>query len=138
MNVAEPTTVDLRPRRRWKRRLFRVVLIGFLLWASCGAVAGYLLTHRRHAPFVEPVPAWAGVAVEGVRLNTVDGQEVGGWFVPPSESHRVTVLLLHGKGASRRRMAPLMRWLADEGYGVLAISLRTHGDSTGTGSTNGA
>jgi pimeloyl-ACP methyl ester carboxylesterase len=41
-------------------------------------------------------------------------------------------LLLHGKGASRSRMAPLMHWLADQGHGVLAVSLRAHGDSTGT------
>ena len=33
------------PPRRWKRRLLRAVVVGFLLWAACGAIAGYLLSN---------------------------------------------------------------------------------------------
>ena len=67
---------------------------------------------------------------ESVRLTTCDGEEIGGWLARGDADH-ACVLLLHGNGASRGQMLPVMRWLAEAKYTVLAISLRAHGDSTG-------
>ena len=64
------------------------------------------------------------------RLRTADGEEVGAWFLPGAEG-KGTVLFLHGIGGSRSAFRALFEPLARDGYGVMAVSLRSHGDSTG-------
>jgi pimeloyl-ACP methyl ester carboxylesterase len=68
--------------------------------------------------------------LEDHRLRTEDGIDIGAWLIrPPGD--RPTVLLLHGNGASRSSFSKLIPILARERCGVLAISMRAHGDSTG-------
>lgn len=81
-------------------------------------------------PYAEPPPTIAGATAETVRLKACDNEQIGGWFVR-GDADKPCVLLLHGNGGSRGQMLPVMRWLAEAGYTVLAISLRAHGDSTG-------
>ena len=76
-----------------------------------------------------PTVAWG--TFEPQRLKTTDGQELGAWLVR-GKGRKGSVLVVHGIGNSRRGMLPLVRMLAEEHYTVLAISLRCHGDSTGT------
>lgn len=88
------------------------------------------LTHRRTAPFPEPLPQVDWGEFEPHRLTTVDGESLGGWLVrAPSE--KGAVLVLHGNGGSRRSSREVMKLMAENGYSVLAISLRCHGDSSG-------
>ena len=47
------------------------------------------------------------------------------------DADKPCVLLLHGMSASRGQMLPVMQWLGQSRFTVLAISLRAHGDSTG-------
>jgi alpha-beta hydrolase superfamily lysophospholipase len=68
--------------------------------------------------------------LEEHRIRTGDGLELGAWFFRPTGS-RPSVLLLHGNGGSRASFAGLIPVLAREGFGVLAISMRAHGDSAG-------
>ena len=62
--------------------------------------------------------------------ETTDGQEIGAWLVR-GDRRKSCVLLLHGNGASRREMLPVVQWLAEAHFTGLAISVRAHGDSTG-------
>ncbi len=58
------------------------------------------------------------------------GLLAAGWLVR-GDPLKECVLLLHGNGESRQQMLPVMQFLADAHFTVLAISLRAHGDSTG-------
>ena len=118
----------LKSRRR--RLLAIVALAGLVLWLGSSALVAWKFTRRSSGPFPEPPPQVAWAKVEAQRLETSDGQQLGAWLVrgdPP----KGCVVLLHGNGASRRRMLPVMQYLAEAHFTVLAISLRAHGASTG-------
>lgn len=109
-------------RLPWKKI---IALLG-LGWLASSALVCWLLT-RRVGPASEPAPAgW-----ESVRLQTRDGLELGAWFHPGQPSQPV-VVLVHGVRDSRTGQLPLLLRLQDQGFGVLALSLRGHGDSLGS------
>lgn len=114
-----------------RRRLLAVLaLAGLVLWLGSSALVTWKFTRRSSAPFPEPPPQVAWAKVEGHRLKTTDGQEIGAWLVR-GDRRKSCVLLLHGNGASRREMLPVVQWLAEAHFTALAISVRAHGDSTG-------
>jgi pimeloyl-ACP methyl ester carboxylesterase len=124
-----PAPVASRPRRagRW---LMRAMTAAFVLWLIVGAAASWKLTRRPRPPFAEPPPTVNGVAMEQLRLRTSDGEDIGAWYLP-GHRDRGTVVFLHGIGGSRSMFANLFAPLARDGHGVMALSLRSHGDSTG-------
>jgi alpha-beta hydrolase superfamily lysophospholipase len=116
------------------RRLLRTLLVVFAAWFLASGFAAWKLTHRPKAAFAEPAPLLAGgVEIVSHRLTTSDGEEIGTWFVR-GRPGRGTVVLLHGNGSCRSSspIRGLLAALAEDGHGVLAVSLRAHGDSTGT------
>ena len=64
-----------------------------------------------------------------VALETPDGRRLSGWYVP--SRNRAAVLLSHGSGGSRERVAAHIRMLARAGYGVLALDNPGNGESDG-------
>ena len=66
-----------------------------------------------------------------VTLTTLDGVDLKGWYTPSQNG--AAILLLHGGTGSRENIRPYARMLAGEGFGVLAIDLRGHGESGGEG-----
>jgi len=116
-------------RRRARRSL---LALGCLLavWLILSWAVAYRLTHRRHRPFAEPVPAVAWGAFESHRFSTADGHEIGAWYAQGRED-APSVLLIHGNKGSRWNSLGRAEMLAKEGCSVLLISLRAHGDSTG-------
>jgi alpha-beta hydrolase superfamily lysophospholipase len=115
------------PRRK---RLVIAALVILTCWLGISGAVTWQLTRRRCAPYAEPAPKVAWAAVESHRLQTADGQQIGAWLVR-GDRHKGCVLLLHGIGVGRQDMLPVMRFLAQARFTVLAISLRCHGDSTG-------
>ena len=117
---------------KFKRRrlLVIVALAGPILWLGSSAWVTWKFTRRSGAPFPEPPPQVTWANVEGQRLDTSDGQQLGAWFVR-GDPQKGCVLLIHGIRSSRRQMLPVMQYLAQAHFTVLAISLRSHGDSTG-------
>ncbi|MFY0566077.1 alpha/beta hydrolase [Archangium lansingense] len=116
-----------------QRRLRLVALVLVLLglgWAGSGAVVTWRLTRRARPVFPEPAPTLARGAIEAHRLVTADGLGVGAWLVR-GEPGTPCVLMLHGNGGSRTSLRSLLELLAGQGHCVLALSLRTHGDSEG-------
>jgi pimeloyl-ACP methyl ester carboxylesterase len=125
-----PSPVARRHPRRALRWLRRAFVAGFVLWLILGAAASWKLTRRPRPPFAEPPPTVNGVVMEQLRLHTSDGEDIGAWYLP-GRRDRGTVVFLHGIGGSRSMFANLFAPLSRDGYGVLALSLRSHGDSTG-------
>lgn len=101
-----------------------------LLWIASSGVVAWRLTGRRDGPVPEPASLVAWPGVEQHRLRTADGVEIGAWLLR-GEPGRPVVLFLHGNGASRSSAADLMPFLAQQGLGTMAISMRAHGDSAG-------
>jgi fermentation-respiration switch protein FrsA (DUF1100 family) len=76
-------------------------------------------------------PADAGFPeAEEITLKTADGESVFAWHVPPRDARSV-VIYFHGNGGSLRYRVDRFRSLTAEGDGLLALSYRGYGGSTG-------
>lgn len=89
-------------------------------------------THRARS-LPDATPAQYGLEYEDVQLVTEDGLRLAAWYVP--SRNRAALLVLHGLGGNRSGDLPMVRDLAELGYGLLVLDLRAHGDSGGTVST---
>jgi uncharacterized protein len=124
--------VPLRKRpRRWRRRLSIAVGLGVALWLFASWLVADQLTHRATPIHAESVPAIEWGRIQSLRLTTDDAQDLGAWYIP-GRPDRPPVLLLHGKGGTRRDCLDQAEWMAAAGYPLLLITLRAHGDSTGS------
>jgi uncharacterized protein len=109
----------------------------FMLYAILGygaLVALLYLTQRAIQYFPErfrTAPAAAGLPqVQEVVLETSDGERVIAWHVPPRENKPV-VLYFHGNGGSLRGRVDRFRDLTADGTGLVALSYRGYGGSSG-------
>jgi hypothetical protein len=82
-----------------------------------------------HAPRWAIQEASLGIPHEEVSIETADGRHLSAWYVP--SRNRTAVLLSHGSGGSRERVAAHVRMLARHGYGVLAFDNPGNGESEG-------
>ncbi|MCC6947810.1 MAG: alpha/beta hydrolase [Bradyrhizobiaceae bacterium] len=82
-------------------------------------------------------PAAAGLprAVEEF-LATADGERVIAWHVPP-EGERPVVLYFHGNGGALLLRVPRFQALTADGTGLVALSYRGYGGSSGSPSEAG-
>lgn len=115
---------------RWlyKRRLF--LLIGveslLLLYLFIPIYLAYFSVH----PFFRTFPTLPDdLKVEIVTLNTGDGIKLQGWYLPSENG--AAIIALHGSGGNRASVLPHARILAQNGYGVLMLDMRAHGESEG-------
>jgi pimeloyl-ACP methyl ester carboxylesterase len=127
--IGDPSAAASPGRRR--RRWVIVLTTLFAAWLGISFLVAYKLTSRRHPPYPEPPPAVDWASFEGLRLETVDGQEIGGWFAD-GRADAPSVLFLHGNGGGRSHCLTRSRMVSEDlGAAVMLISLRAHGDSTG-------
>jgi uncharacterized protein len=124
------------PRRAPRRRALGWRLAHGAGWlAAVPLVAMFALLPFAMALRVTHAPRWAiqeaslGIPHEEVTLETADGRELSAWYVP--SRNRTAVLLSHGSGGSRERVAAHVRMLARHGYGVLALDNPGNGESQG-------
>lgn len=70
-------------------------------------------------------------AAKPVTLNTFDGHTLFGDYYAPlmADVDAPVVILLHMYGHDRKSWAPLIPLMHDEGFAILAIDLRGHGES---------
>jgi hypothetical protein len=85
----------------------------------------YFPERRRTAPQAVGLPE-----AEEVVLDTADGERVIVWHVPPREKHLI-FLYFHGNGGSLRRRDERFRALISDSSGLIALSYRGYGGSTG-------
>lgn len=99
-----------------------------------GMVALLYLTQRAIQYFPERFrtpPAAAGLPeAEEVVLDTADGERVIAWHVPP-RGEKPVMLYFHGNGASLRWRVDRFRALTGDGTGLVALSYRGYGGSSG-------
>jgi len=82
-------------------------------------------------------PAAAGLArAEEVILTSSDDEKLIAWYVPPRDGKPVVVYFQGNAGASNLRINRFT-WLTADGTGLLALSYRGYGGSTGTPTEQG-
>jgi uncharacterized protein len=115
--------------------------MAFLKWAFIFAASLYVgftalmyVAQRSLLYFPEAVrtaPAAAGLPqAEEVVLDTADGEKVIVWHVPPREGKPV-VVYFHGNGGAMRLRVDRFQRIAAAGVGLIALSYRGYGGSTG-------
>lgn len=100
------------------------VILGLLVVLP--AAFGIMATHAPRWPIDE---SDLGVAHREVRIAGPGGDELSAWYV--DSRNGAGVLVVHGSGGSRARVADRVEMLARHGYGVLALDLPGNGESQG-------
>jgi fermentation-respiration switch protein FrsA (DUF1100 family) len=115
-------------------------LLVVLVFGYAGLCLTLVLTQRSLMYFPErarTAPAAAGLPqAEEVVLDTPDGEKLIAWHVPPRDD-KPLVLYFHGNGGALRLRTDRFRTLAADGIGLLALSYRGYGGSTGSPSEAG-
>jgi uncharacterized protein len=109
--------------------------LAFLVTIYALAVVAMAIFQRRFLYFPDrrlTHPAEANMSgIEELRLTTDDGEMLVAWHLPPREGHPL-IPYFHGNGGALVDRVPRFRMFAASGYGLLAISYRGYGGSTGT------
>jgi pimeloyl-ACP methyl ester carboxylesterase len=113
-------------------------LIGLALGAVLVLAVAYfgiclLVATRLTAPSNEPMeatPAEVGLRYQEVTVESEDGLDLSAWWVPNGGAERAAVLV-HGWGGnkSEEHILRTAAIYADDGYAVLMLDLRGHGES---------
>ena len=118
--------------------LKNLLLVGAVIYLALVAVM--YLAQRSLMYFPETVrtaPAQAGMPeAEEVMLDTADGERVIAWHVPPRGDQPV-VLYFHGNGGALRYRVDRYRALTEDGTGLVPLSYRGYGGSSGRPSEDG-
>lgn len=76
-------------------------------------------------------PAAAGLPqAEEIVLDTADGEKIIAWHVPP-RGDKPVVIYFHGNGGALNLRVDRFQRIIAQGYGLLALSYRGYGGSTG-------
>ena len=112
----------------------------FLAGGYFGLLALMFFAQRSLMYFPERVrtaPAAAGFPeAQEIWLNPADGERVIAWHVPP-RGDRPVVLYFHGNGGSLRLRVDRFQRIAADGVGLVALSYRGYGGSSGTPTEQG-
>jgi hypothetical protein len=82
-------------------------------------------------------PAAAGLPqAQEVILKSADGESLIAWYVAP-QGDKPLIIYFHGNGGALNLRANRFRWLTGDGFGLLALSYRGYGGSTGKPSETG-
>ena len=124
------------PGARWARRLLLLLLVVLgLLYA--GLVFGERLFIYFPTRELSASPADAGLEFVDVTVETDDGVNLHGWWVP-GRTNEVTLLWFHGNAGNLGDRVGLLKLLHDElGVGIFAIDYRGYGRSQGKPSETG-
>lgn len=121
-------------------QIARVGLWALLLYAVLCLVM--FLAQRKLQYFPDasamPLPAALGLPRGELQmLKTADGETLVTWWVPPRDPAQPVFLYLHGNGANLVNRAERFRSLTADGAGLLAVSWRGYGGSSGSPSQAG-
>jgi dipeptidyl aminopeptidase/acylaminoacyl peptidase len=109
-----------------------VVLACVIAWQLLRAVRAYRIERSTLYPPRGPVRAPEDSAVLGltdVSFPSRDGTTLRGWYIPSRNG--AAIALVHGSGSDRSSLLPEIRFLARDGFGILAFDLPGHGESDG-------
>ena len=112
-------------------RLLTVGLLSFyalFIIAFAWVGADQMIKPAQH-PVCCDTPEKFGAAYEDVALQTADGVQLSGWYIPSQNG--AAVILLHGYGGDRTGSLTHAEILHRHGFGVLLYDQRASGESQG-------
>jgi uncharacterized protein len=127
--IAAPRRAPRRPALVWRLVHGAGWLAAVPVFALVAILPFAMALMTTHAPRWAIQESSLGIPHQEVAIATADGTELSGWYVP--SRNRTAVLLSHGSGGSRERVAAHVRMLARHGYGVLALDNPGNGESQG-------
>jgi fermentation-respiration switch protein FrsA (DUF1100 family) len=107
-----------------------LALCAFMYFAQRGLM--YFPDTRRTAPADAGLPE-----AKEEKLVTADGETIIVWHIPPRDATKLIVVYFHGNGGALNLRAQRFARLAMDGIGVIGVSYRGHGGSTGTPTEDG-
>jgi fermentation-respiration switch protein FrsA (DUF1100 family) len=115
--------------------LFLLIFVGY------GGLLALMYTFQRALMyFPDPArtpPAAAGLPqAEEVTLTSADGEKLIAWYVPARDA-KPLVIYFHGNTGALNLRAGRFKWLISDGTGLLGLSYRGYGGSTGKPSEAG-
>jgi fermentation-respiration switch protein FrsA (DUF1100 family) len=120
--------------------LKRLGRIAAALVLAYGALCGVLYFAQRSLLYFPSgeiaTPADRGVEASVITATTADGETLKLWWAPPREG-RAVVIHFHGNGGNQSLWSGVFRDLIASGYGLLSLSYRGYGGSTGKPSEQG-
>jgi len=81
-------------------------------------------------------PSYAGLEFESVTFETMDEEDIHGWFIP-HENARATLLYFHGNAGNMSDRVESVKMLHDLKLNIFIIDYRGYGQSTGSPSESG-
>jgi uncharacterized protein len=127
--IAAPRRAPRRPALGWRLSHGAGWLAAVPVFALFVVLPFTQVLRVTHAPRWAIQEASLGIPHQEVTIDSSDGRELSAWYVP--SRNRTAVLLSHGSGGSRERVAAHVRMLSRHGYGVLAIDNPGNGESDG-------
>lgn len=107
------------------------------------AFAGIMYASQRNFLYVpgsqqfEAPQAHGLTGFQATDIATADGETVKAWFAPPRHNPMPVIVYLHGNAGTLGGRAERFRLFQQQGFGVLAISWRGYGGSSGSPSEAG-
>jgi uncharacterized protein len=114
------------------------IITGLVGYGAIVALAYFAQRSLQYFPErMRTTPAAAGFPrAEEIELTTSDGERVIAWHVPPRDE-RPVVLYFHGNGGALAWRAERFARIVADGTGLVALSYRGYGGSTGSPSEAG-
>ncbi|HZH26253.1 MAG TPA: alpha/beta hydrolase [Azospirillaceae bacterium] len=110
---------------------FGIGLPAGLLAAFVAAYAGQRSFIYRAVDFVAEPSLWQAGDLSVVRYRTADGLELAGWYAPPGDPAKPTILYFSGREGHLGLQAAKLRRFLDEGYGVMMAGYRGYAGNPG-------
>lgn len=105
-------------------------LCAFMYYAQRGLM--YFPDRTRTAPADAGLPE-----AKEEKLTTADGETIIVWHIPPRDKAKPVIIYFHGNGGALNLRAQRFARLAEEGFGVVGVSYRGYGGSSGRPSEDG-
>jgi uncharacterized protein len=121
---------------KFMRYLFVVMIVIYVGLCAVMYFAQRGMQYRPDASVMNPLWVSLPRAVQET-LTTSDGERIVTWWIAPRDASAPVYLYLHGNGANLHNRAVRFAKLTESGAGVMAVSWRGYGGSTGSPTESG-
>ncbi|MEZ5919167.1 MAG: alpha/beta hydrolase [Alphaproteobacteria bacterium] len=102
------------------------------------AVCAFMFLYQRHLMyFPDTVRPDAPAVEEIVKLRTVDGLDLQGWYFAPRNQGKPVIAVFHGNAYHALGRMPKLQRYRDAGYGLLLAEYRGYGGNPGSPTEEG-
>ncbi|MEW5871577.1 MAG: alpha/beta fold hydrolase [Chloroflexota bacterium] len=107
-----------------------LVALAFAFYIIAPVYSANRALHPTRFPIGQVSPADLGMQYENIVLTTADSLELHGWYVPSQNG--AAIIAVHAYNGNRTGVLYHADLLARNGFGVLMLDLRAHGESRGS------